>query len=221
MDSRGAGVPPAGWMESGKQAKRPMFSVVSHPAARLEAAPPEVTRCSFRRSCATSGGAASCRAMADGERENGSRQVRQVRQVCGRRAGGKNSRGGAETRRNGRTLLHKRTKRKRNGSAGVREKANIENHENRSADMERGRGSGCAVGARAPRPRSVRKAGNKRNDSLPTPEKGGAGGRESPGRVLMVWTARAGRQRRSLRKSPRGSSWSPCAGKNRLPPGFV
>ena len=30
--------------------------------ARLEAAPPEVTRCLFRRSGATSGGAASCRA---------------------------------------------------------------------------------------------------------------------------------------------------------------
>ena len=67
-----------------KQAKRPMFSVISQPAARLEAAPPEAVRCLFRRSRATSGGAASCRAMADGERKNGSRKVRQGRQGSGR-----------------------------------------------------------------------------------------------------------------------------------------
>ena len=62
MGSRSAGVPPAGLQKSGKQAKTPMFSMITHPPARLEAAPPEVTRCLFRRSCATSGGAASCRA---------------------------------------------------------------------------------------------------------------------------------------------------------------
>jgi hypothetical protein len=33
-----------------------------HPSARLKAAPPEVARCLFGRSCAPSGGAASCRA---------------------------------------------------------------------------------------------------------------------------------------------------------------
>ena len=38
MYSRGAGVLPARRPESGKQAKRPMFSVISHPAVRLEAA---------------------------------------------------------------------------------------------------------------------------------------------------------------------------------------
>ena len=62
MCSRGAGVPPAGRMGSGRQAKRTMFSVISHPAARLEAAPPEVMRCLFRRFRATSGGTVSCRA---------------------------------------------------------------------------------------------------------------------------------------------------------------
>ncbi len=62
MSSRGAGVPPAWRLKSGKQAKRPMFSIISHPGARLEAAPPEVPRCLFRRSRTASGGAASCRA---------------------------------------------------------------------------------------------------------------------------------------------------------------
>ena len=38
---------------------------------------------------------------------------------------------------------------------------NIENHENRFADMERREGSGCAVGPRASRPRGVWKAENK------------------------------------------------------------
>jgi hypothetical protein len=87
MRSRGVGGPPAGRLESGKREKRPMFSVISHPAARPGAAPPEVMRCLFRRSCATSGGAASCRAMADGERKNVSRKVRQGRKGSGRRAG--------------------------------------------------------------------------------------------------------------------------------------
>ncbi len=121
MGCRGAGGTSAGGMEMGKQAKRPMFSVISHPAARLEAAPPEVTRCLFRRFHATSGGAASCRAMADGGRKNGSRKVRQVRQVCGRRPGGRNSRGGAETRRNGRMILHNRTNKETKGAAGEQE----------------------------------------------------------------------------------------------------
>ena len=62
--SGGAGVPPAGCMEMEHRPKLSMLPPLpSHPAARLEAAPPEVVRCLFRRSCATSGGAASCRAI--------------------------------------------------------------------------------------------------------------------------------------------------------------
>ncbi len=55
--------------DSGKRkpAGNHLFSIISHPAARLEAAPPEVTRCLSRRSRATSGGAASCRAQPRGE----------------------------------------------------------------------------------------------------------------------------------------------------------
>ena len=70
MDSRGAGVPPARRQGSGRQAKRPMFSVISYPPLCLEAAPPKSPRCPFRSFRATSGGAASCRAMADGGRKN-------------------------------------------------------------------------------------------------------------------------------------------------------
>ena len=87
MCSRGTGVLAAVRQGRGKQAKRPMFSVISHPAARLEAAPPEVMRCLFSRVRATSGGSASCRAMADGGRTNGSRKVRQGRQGSGWDAG--------------------------------------------------------------------------------------------------------------------------------------
>jgi hypothetical protein len=88
MFSRGAGGPPAGCLGGGRQAKRPMFSVISHPAARLEAAPPESMRCLFSTVRATSGGAASCRALADGGRTNGSRKVRHGRKGCGRWKGG-------------------------------------------------------------------------------------------------------------------------------------
>ena len=54
--------------DSGKRkpAENHLFSIIYNPAALQQAAPPEVTRCLFRRSCATSGGAASCRAQADG-----------------------------------------------------------------------------------------------------------------------------------------------------------
>ena len=62
MDSLGAGVPPAKRPKSGKQAKTPVFSVISHPAPHLEAAPPKSPRRSFGSFRATSGGAASCRA---------------------------------------------------------------------------------------------------------------------------------------------------------------
>ena len=75
----------------------------------------ERPRCPFPSFRATSGGAASCRAMADVGRKNPSRKVRQGRQVCGRGARGKNSRRGAETQRACRTLLHKRAKRKQKG----------------------------------------------------------------------------------------------------------
>ncbi len=43
------------------------------------------------------------------------------------------------------------------------EELNIENHENRFADMERREGSGCAVGARAARPRGGWEVENTRN----------------------------------------------------------
>lgn len=65
MCSRGAGVPPGECLESGKQAKRPMFSAILHPAPCLEAAPPKSPRCMFRSFRATSGGSASCRAGGD------------------------------------------------------------------------------------------------------------------------------------------------------------
>ena len=42
------------------------------------------------------------------------------------------------------------------------EAINIENHENRFADMERREGHGWTAGARASRPRGSRKAENKR-----------------------------------------------------------
>ena len=108
---------------------------------------PEAPPCFFRSFRVTSGGAASCRAMADGERKNDSRQVRQGRQGIGRRKGGKNSRGAAEARRAWRTLLHKRTKRKQKGRLECGRKVNIENHENRFADMERREGCGWDFGA--------------------------------------------------------------------------
>ena len=86
--------------DSGKRkpAENHLFSIIYNPAARQQAAPPEVTRCLFRRSCATSGGAASCRAQADGWK-NVLRKVRQVRQVYGREAGGGNPQECPECRR--------------------------------------------------------------------------------------------------------------------------
>ncbi len=65
MCSRGAGVPPARHLGSGKTSERPMFSVISHPMPCMEAAPPKSPRCSFRSFRATSGGAASCRARGE------------------------------------------------------------------------------------------------------------------------------------------------------------
>ncbi len=87
--------------------------------------------------------------------------------------------------------------------------------------MERREESGCAVWARASRLRSVRKAGNKRNDSLPTPEKGGAGGRESPGRVLVVWTVRAaGSPAQEPSQKPERFFLVPVRGKESTPTRF-
>ena len=71
MDCRGEGILPATLLNRGKQEKRPMFSVIPCQAARLEAAPPEVMRCFFRWYRVTFGGAASCRAFADGVRDCG------------------------------------------------------------------------------------------------------------------------------------------------------
>ncbi len=76
---RSVGSPPARQLESGKQVKHPMFSVISPPVARLEAAPPEVTRRLFRRFRTTSGGAASCRALADGPREGNKKTTQTIR----------------------------------------------------------------------------------------------------------------------------------------------
>ena len=67
VEAGGAGVPPATIPASENLPKNHLFSTISHPAARLEGAPPEVTRCLSSRSCATSGGAASCRAQPRGE----------------------------------------------------------------------------------------------------------------------------------------------------------
>ena len=67
----GAGDPPAGRLKSGKQAKMPMFSIISHPASRLESVLPKAPRCSFRSFRAASGGAASCCAMTEDGREEG------------------------------------------------------------------------------------------------------------------------------------------------------
>jgi hypothetical protein len=55
---------------------------------------------------------------------------------------GRNSRGGAETRRAWRALLHKRTKRKQQRRLECGRKVGIENHENRFADIERWEGCG-------------------------------------------------------------------------------
>ena len=75
----------------------------------------------------------------------------------GRRAGGKNPRGAAEARRAWRRVLHKRTKREQKGRPESGRKVGNETHENRFADMEKREESGWTVGARAPRPRGVRK----------------------------------------------------------------
>ena len=83
MGCRSAGILPASPQKSGKQAKTPMFSIISCPAARLEAAPPEVMRCFFRRFRATSGGAASCRALEDGERKG--RRIKEDKSAGGNR----------------------------------------------------------------------------------------------------------------------------------------
>ncbi len=66
--SRCAAQPGGGWgrgrpargRKSEKRGKRPMFSEISCPVARLEAAPPEVMRWLWKNFNATSGGAASC-----------------------------------------------------------------------------------------------------------------------------------------------------------------
>ena len=80
----------------------------------------------------------------------------------GWRAGGKNSRGGAEARRAWRgRILHKRTKRKQKGQLESGRNANIEKHENRFADMERGRGATGQSG----RGRPARGASGKRKTS--------------------------------------------------------
>ena len=49
--------------------------------------------------------------------------------------------------------MHKRTKRKQKGRLGRGRNANIENHENRFADMETRESSGWNAGARASLPR--------------------------------------------------------------------
>ena len=71
---------------------------------------------------------------------------------AGGSAGGKNSRGGAERLEDG---FAQKDKKETKGRLERGRKVNIENHENRSADMERREGSGCAVGARAPRLRGL------------------------------------------------------------------
>ena len=165
--SRGACVPPVRRLESGKQAKTPMFSVISHPPVRLEAAPPEVPQWLFRRSRAASGGAPSCRAGGEWAAKRPPRILSLVTihlslRHSGWRAGGKNSRGGAEARRAWRgRILHKRTKRKQKGQLESGRNANIEKHENRFADMERGRGATGQSG----RGRPARGASGKRKTS--------------------------------------------------------
>jgi hypothetical protein len=71
--------------DSGKRkpTENHLFSTIAHPAARLEAAPPEVTRCLSRRSCATSGGAASCCATSQGIRKGGAMGKRKERKGVG------------------------------------------------------------------------------------------------------------------------------------------
>ncbi len=117
----------------------------------------------------TSGGAASCRAGAEGERMEGGRishaKSAKAAKGAGGSAGGKNSRGAAETRSAWRTLLHKRTKRKQKGgwSAGGRptlktmKTASRPLKSGRDADGQSGRGrpareaSGCLKGGILPR----------------------------------------------------------------------
>ena len=83
MDCRSAGILPVSLLKREIQVKTPTFSIISRQAARLEAAPPEVMRCFFRRFRATSGGAASCRAIEDGERKG--RRIKEDKSAGGNR----------------------------------------------------------------------------------------------------------------------------------------
>ena len=107
----------------------------------------------------TSGGAASCRAGAEGERggrKNISRKVRQGRKVSARRAGGKNSRGAAEARRAWRTLVHKRTKRKQKGGWRAGGSSTLKTMKTASRTWKAGgRRMGCRGGGRFSRRENV------------------------------------------------------------------
>ena len=98
MGCRSAGVPTAERLGSGKQVKRPMFSVISRPAARLEVAPPEVMRCLFSRFRVTSG----VRHLAAPWRMAGGRMAHAKSAKVANRAGGeREGKTHAETRRRG------------------------------------------------------------------------------------------------------------------------
>ncbi len=84
-----AGIPPAGRRISGKQAKRPMFSIISHPSGAAERPHRIFSLFTGHLSLRPKGATASCRALADGEREGRKRQTGQrgTRLQEGRREG--------------------------------------------------------------------------------------------------------------------------------------
>ena len=108
----------------------------------------------------TSGGAASCRAGAEGERMEGGRMSHaksaKSAKGAGGSAGGKNSRGDAETRNAWRTLLHKRTKRKQKGGWSAGEKPTLKTMKTASRTWNAGGKRMCSRGAGVPSARPLK-----------------------------------------------------------------
>ena len=99
---------------------------------------------------------------ADGGRKNVSRKGRKGRKGSGRgcgRAELTRRRRAAEGLKDG---FAQKDKKETKGRLECRRMANIETHENRFTDMEKREESGCAVGARASRPRGAWEAKNTR-----------------------------------------------------------